>query len=367
MLLPIVFSNHCNLDCTYCCIQSKNMSPFLDINKIDNFIATYSTKKNVVEFYGGEPTLHKDLIFETINLIKNKYSDKEFSYRLYTNGVFKDHSIDEIEFIASSIDEILLSLDGFDYEDNTKRFASIDEYNSVINNLKVLIFNDANVGISSVLYNMSNYSKIFDNYKKFFDIGVRYFSYEPLTIFQTDKAVVIPKKFMKAFTENIYKVVKDISDNDLIGEVELFVAKELLSSSWYNNGEKTQCSKWIRALSPRGNIYMCRDHAANEEEMFFSPKVIQFFNKNNLRIDNGSFPFVEQNENNLTLCSVKNIQYRDLKIDDKLYWLDDEWQDLIIRPLYQIIMAIDVGDKSIKPYIEKYVSMLPAIFERLKI
>ncbi len=343
------------------------MSPFLDINKIDDFIATYSTKKNIVEFYGGEPTLHKDLIFETITLIKNKYSDKEFSYRLYTNGVFKDYSISEIEFIASNIDEILLSLDGFDYEDNIKRFTSINEYNAIINNLKILIANDANVGISSVLYNISNYSKIYDNYKKFFDIGVRYFSYEPLTIFQTDKAVVIPKKFMKAFTENIYKVVKDISDNDLIGEVELFVAKELLSSSWYNNGEKTQCSKWIRALSPRGNIYMCRDHAANEEEMFYSPKVIQFFNKNNLKINNGSFPFVEQNENNLTLCSVKNIQYRDLKIDDKLYWLDDEWQDLIIRPLYQIIMAIDIGDKTIKPYIEKYISMLPAIFERLKI
>lgn len=367
MLLPIVFSNHCDLDCTYCCIQSKNMSPFLDINKIDDFIATYSTKKNVVEFYGGEPTLHKDLIFETIKLIKNKYSDKEFSYRLYTNGAFKDYSISEIEFIASNIDEILLSLDGFDYEDNTKRFTSIDEYNAIINNLKILIANDANVGISSVLYNISNYSKIYDNYKKFFDIGVRYFSYEPLTIFQTDKAVVIPKKFIKAFTENIYKVVKDISDNDLIGEVELFVAKELLSSSWYNNGEKTQCSKWIRALSPRGNIYMCRDHAANEEEMFYSPKVIQFFNKNNLKIDNGSFPFVEQNENNLTLCSVKNIQYRDLKIDDKLYWLDDEWQDLIIRPLYQIIMAINVCDKTVRPYIEKYISMLPAIFERLKI
>lgn len=343
------------------------MSPFLDINKIDDFIATYSTKKNVVEFYGGEPTLHKDLIFETIKLIKNKYSDKEFSYRLYTNGAFKDYSISEIEFIASNIDEILLSLDGFDYEDNTKRFTSIDEYNAIINNLKILIANDANVGVSSVLYNISNYSKIYDNYEKFFDIGVRYFSYEPLTIFQTDKAVVIPKKFMKAFIENIYKVVKDISDNDLIGEVELFVAKELLSSSWYNNGEKTQCSKWIRALSPRGNIYMCRDHAANEEEMFYSPKVIQFFNKNNLKIDNGSFPFVEQNENNLTLCSVKNIQYRDLKIDDKLYWLDDEWQDLIIRPLYQIIMAIDVGDKTVRPYIEKYISMLPAIFERLKI
>lgn len=343
------------------------MSPFLDINKIDDFIATYSTKKNVVEFYGGEPTLHKDLIFETIKLIKNKYSDKEFSYRLYTNGAFKDYSISEIEFIASNIDEILLSLDGFDYEDNTKRFTSIDEYNAIINNLKILIANGANVGISSVLYNISNYSKIYDNYKKFFDIGVRYFSYEPLTIFQTDKAVVIPKKFMKAFIENIYKVVKDISDNDLIGEAELFVAKELLSSSWYNNGEKTQCSKWIRALSPRGNIYMCRDHAANEEEMFYSPKVIQFFNKNNLKIDNGSFPFVEQNENNLTLCSVKNIQYRDLKIDDKLYWLDDEWQDLIIRPLYQIIMAINVGDKTVRPYIEKYISMFPAIFERLKI
>lgn len=367
MLLPIVFSNHCDLDCTYCCIQSKNMSPFLDLNKIDDFINTYSTNKNVVEFYGGEPTLHKDLIFDTIKLISNKYSDKKFSYRLYTNGVFKDYSDEDISFIANNIDEILLSLDGFDYEDNTKRFNSLEEYNSVIRNLKTLIDNGANVGISSVLYNISNYSNIYKNYKKFFDIGVRYFSYEPLTVFQTDKAVVIPHKFMKAFIENIYKVIKDISDNNMIGEVELFIAKELLSSSWYNNGEKTQCSKWIRALSPRGNIYMCRDHAANEEEMFFSPKVIQFFNKNNLKIDNGSFPFVEKNENNLTLCSVKNIQYRDLKIDDKLYWLSDEWQDLIIRPLYQIVMAIDVGDKTISPFIDKYIFNLPKIFERLKI
>ena len=33
MLLPIVFSNHCNLDCAYCCITNKNTSPVLSLEK----------------------------------------------------------------------------------------------------------------------------------------------------------------------------------------------------------------------------------------------------------------------------------------------------------------------------------------------
>ena len=59
MILTVVFSNHCDLDCSYCCIGYKNNSPILSKESAIDFIFKYKdAKDNVLEFYGGEPTLH---------------------------------------------------------------------------------------------------------------------------------------------------------------------------------------------------------------------------------------------------------------------------------------------------------------------
>ena len=59
MILTVVFSNHCDLDCSYCCIGYKNNSPILSKESAIDFILKYKdAKDNVLEFYGGEPTLH---------------------------------------------------------------------------------------------------------------------------------------------------------------------------------------------------------------------------------------------------------------------------------------------------------------------
>lgn len=338
-LLTIVFSNHCDLDCTYCCVQSKNLSPVnANFEQIKEFIDQYVEDESCIEFYGGEPTLHKDLIKEILDYI-DSLGVKIYT-RLYTNGMFKDWTDEEIVSISNRISETLISLDGFTFEENKQRFETEDEFNQVMKNIKTVLTTSTFLGISTVLYGRAKFENMFNNYKLFRSIGVNYFSYEPLTIYNDNKPVVIPKEFFKEFLIQINKIYQDSIEN-YPDDTYLFVAKELLSSKWFNQGERTQCSKMVRAISPRGNVYMCRDHAANEEELFYSPKIIQFLNKNNFKNDNESFPVIEQNENNLTPCPVKNIQYRGSKVDGSLYWLEDEVQKLYIEPLYRSIQVLD--------------------------
>lgn len=346
-LLTIVFSNHCNLDCTYCCVQSKNLSPNLSVDDAKAFIDKYFEDGCIIEFYGGEPFANIVQVNELYSYIKEeKYNDRECHIRIFTSGIgLPEHFMGDVYsgvITTSKFDEILISLDGFTYKENSQRFKTEEEFNIVMNSVKKYVELDSNVGISTVLFGKEKFENMFDNYLKFRELGVNYFSYEPLTIYNDTKPVVIPKEFMKIMVRQLYKIIEHSilyhADN-----TELFVAKELLSSNWFNRGEITQCSKMVRAISPRGNIYMCRDHAANEEELFYSPKVIQFLNKNNFKTTDETFPVIESNENNLTPCPVKNIQYRDAGIDTKLYWLEDEWQTLIMRPIYKSILAVNKG------------------------
>ena len=341
-ILSIVFSNHCDLDCSYCCIQSKNQSPVLaNLKSVKDFISKYARNGSVVEFYGGEPTLYKKEIFEIIDFCKSL--DIKIKTRLYTNGLFLNWGREEISSLASKLDEVLISLDGSTFEDNKQRFQGQAQFDCVIENIKTMRESvELDITISSVLYGKAKYERIFDNYKFFSELGVDTFSYEPVTIYRTDKAVIIPRDFLILLFKGVMEVSRDICISG--SGKSLFIAKELIAASWYHRGEKDLCSKNVRAISPRGNIYMCRDHAANEEEMFYSPKVIRFFSKNNLKSDNESFPVVEENEKELTHCPVKNIQYKEAGVDKDLYWLKDSWQDFIIKPLYMTIIAVNSND-----------------------
>lgn len=110
-ILSVVFSNHCDLDCSYCCIQSKNESPVLaNLELIKDFIRKYAKVGSIVEFYGGEPTLHKKELFDIINFCDSLNMD--ISTRLYTNGLFANWTEEEILSLSYILDEVLISLDG---------------------------------------------------------------------------------------------------------------------------------------------------------------------------------------------------------------------------------------------------------------
>ena len=351
-ILSIVFSNHCDLDCSYCCIQSKNESPVLaNLEEIKSFISKYAKVGSIVEFYGGEPTLHKNELFEIIDFCSSL--DMNICTRLYTNGLLKDWTDEEVLSLANALDEVLISLDGSTFEENKQRFESQAQFDAVLNNIRTMRKSDElDITLSSVLYGRAKFENMFKNYKFFSALGVDTFSYEPVTIYRADKAVIIPRDFFGALFKGIMEISRDISISG--EERSLFVAKELMAASWYHKSDKDLCSKNVRAISPRGNIYMCRDHAANEEEMFYSPKVIRFFNRNNLKSDNESFPVVEENEKDLTHCPVKNIQYRQAGVENDLYWLSDSWQDFVVKPMYSTIIAVNSQDEKLPEIINYF-------------
>lgn len=356
--ISIVFSNHCDLDCSYCCIQSKNLSPVnRSLDDICSFIDKYYQDGSEIEFYGGEPTLHKDEINSLLEYIERR--GLNVHTRLYTNGLFNSWTKEEITSICSRIDEILISLDGYEYEENRCRFSSKYDYDRCIDNINLIRNLECTLGISTVLFGIERYSSIYKNYLLFKELGISYFSYEPLTVFRTDKPVVIPKDHFFELIRQIYMIILDTIRTNTRNS--LFVAKEIIAASWYSNGDKTRCSKIVRALSPRGNVYMCRDHAANEEEMFYSPKTIQFFSTNQFKSSNESFPVIESRENVLTICPVKNIQYEELDIKDKLYWLSDDYQRYLIKPLYESIIVINSQNEELYPFVENVASNIDDI------
>ena len=383
MLLTVVFSNHCNLDCSYCCIGNKNTSPILTATKAIEFLLDNikDGEENIVEFYGGEPLLHYEQIKSTIKELRHAKPNVNITTRMYTNGLFFYHDdtyVHNYREITDYIDEILISLDGPSWEHNKARFSNLHQMGiilSVISGLTNYI-DQKNLGnkviVSTVLSSDRQYSNLLENTVEFASqSNVKHFSIEPLTIFGDSTPVVISKQHFKEFVEGIFNILwylcikKSVTEKDY----SLFVAKELISTSWYNVGCGNSCSDIARAISPRGKIYMCRDYAANEEKLFHSEKVIQFKNVNNLSIDYDNFKSIKELENRHTPCIVKDLQYEASGVVDQLYWLRDDYQEFIIKPMHDAIVSfnnltnencLDFRDK-----LQDYRNKLPDIFKML--
>ena len=383
MLLTVVFSNHCNLDCSYCCIGDKNTSPILTVTKAVEFLIDNikDDEENIVEFYGGEPLLHYEQIKKTIKALRVIKPCANITTRMYTNGLFFYHDdtyVRNYKDITDYIDEILISLDGPSWEHNKARFFDFDQFaiiHSIISGLTNYIDElglDNKVIISTVLSSDRQYSSLLENTIEFVNkSNVSHFSIEPLTIFGDRTPVVISRKHFKEFVECIFNILlylctkKDVTGKDY----SLFVAKELISTSWYNVGCGNSCSDIVRAISPRGKIYMCRDYAANEEKLFHSEKVIQFKNVNKLSIDYDNFKSIKELENKHTPCIVKDLQYEAGGVVDQLYWLRDDYQEFIIKPMHDAIVSFNnLTNENCLEFMDKlhdYCNKLPDIFKIL--
>ena len=68
----------------------------------------------------------------------------------------------------------------------------------------------------------------------------------------------------------------------------------------------------------------------------------------------------------MTVCPVKNIQYEELDIKDKLYWLSDDYQKYLIKPLYESIVAINSQNEELYPFVENVASNIDDMIHHFK-
>lgn len=115
IILPI--SGRCNLRCSYCFAQTKGDFGFKDITpeeckEIIDFVFRNNKTDFVcsLNFFGGEPMLNMETIRETIEYVKCKYSDRNVSFGITTNGTILNE--DELLYIKKHQIKLLVSYDG---------------------------------------------------------------------------------------------------------------------------------------------------------------------------------------------------------------------------------------------------------------
>ena len=135
-------TNYCNLKCKYCyeCDESK-INNKMDFNIIKQLLTEQSNKKNDttnIGFFGGEPLLQKQLIYDTVNFGKDLYKSTKhnFMYSVTTNGTLIDDEF--IEFCKKNNILVGISIDGNEYTHNLNRKSKDNKntFNMVLENAR---------------------------------------------------------------------------------------------------------------------------------------------------------------------------------------------------------------------------------------
>ncbi|MEL7567446.1 MAG: radical SAM protein [Dehalobacterium sp.] len=107
-------TNNCNMACTYCYVDKHNVVLMERETAVKAVNLAADEKKSVgIIFFGGEPLMHKNLIYETVEYCKwmEKRHNCRFHYKVTTNGLLLDEAFMEFSlkyniFIALSHDGI---------------------------------------------------------------------------------------------------------------------------------------------------------------------------------------------------------------------------------------------------------------------
>ena len=121
MHITLHLTNQCNMDCQYCYVNPadhKVMSTETAFKALDMAIADGNSSVGII-FFGGEPLLHKDMIYQTMEYGKRRHKERHglgqtglhLHYKVTTNGLlldeeFMEYSIKENLFVALSHDGV---------------------------------------------------------------------------------------------------------------------------------------------------------------------------------------------------------------------------------------------------------------------
>lgn len=377
-------TDSCQLSCDFClCLESLNKGNNTSLEDMIRFIDwqfnLYPNEDFNIEFFGAEPTLAWDKIKTVQSYISNTYKDVNVSYTLFTNGLFNKEIDREFEIFANSFDEIIISLEG-DWNTSKRRHPKESSHKKVVENIKKLIPYQ-NIGIAFVVFPDTDLESV---YNYFNSMGLRYFNFEIVTHINNDKDSGVTNK-------DIFKVCEFIYENILLfnvsnpEEYKLFtIPRELLSSyNYFRRSSHKSCLDSVRALSPKGNVYFCRDMVANEDKLLkqsddksiFRSSQIVPFNIKDFTLDKNSDSFKEEirEYDKYISCPLKSYEHYHF-IGGSMPWIKDkDFQDLVIYPLFSLSWDFFEGhrkslfkDEHYLAHIKKKIELYGKVIQGLK-
>ena len=119
---------HCNLNCSYCYVDhSEDTDMTLETAKAVVDLAGRDAKRAGLIFFGGEPLLRRELIYDTVEYARcrEKELDCKFFFKVTTNGLLLDDEF--LDFANRSGMFIALSVDGTKESHDLHRYDTLGQ------------------------------------------------------------------------------------------------------------------------------------------------------------------------------------------------------------------------------------------------
>lgn len=137
--LPVILSEQCNLNCTYCSVDklSKNkIDPIKFLIEFQKIKSSHPNESIRIDFHGGEPLIQWDSI---VQIIQETNEVEGVKYFMHTNGLLLDDS--KVAYLNQYGVQVSLSFDGLWQDLNRPQFGnkgSLSQYLSKITVFKKL-------------------------------------------------------------------------------------------------------------------------------------------------------------------------------------------------------------------------------------
>lgn len=140
MNFTLHLTKQCNMDCSYCITEKCNRRMTREIAFAACDLAFSIGKSAGLCFFGGEPLLEKQLIYETLDYCekKSKETGKPFMSKMTTNGTLLDEAF--LERACKAKMGIGMSFDG-SVQDRCRRFADGRPTGAVLEEKAKLLLN----------------------------------------------------------------------------------------------------------------------------------------------------------------------------------------------------------------------------------
>lgn len=282
----LYLTENCNLKCKYCYEKNKttNEIDFENIKSIIDYEIKQNNENSLINFYGGEPLLRKDLIYKTIDYIKSKNTRTKFNFGFATNGILLD---DEFLKYMKKNNFILIaySLDGNEEVQNRNRITVDGKgtFDIVEKNAKKTLKKFKNV-VAMVTVTKNTLQNLSDSVEYLIELGFRIINLQfDYTANWLDEDLEKIENEYRKISEIYYKsIIKKKQINILIFDKKI---RTYIDNTYVCNKE---CNFGIDNLyvSTDGNLYPCVQFVGNPKFVIGNCKDGVDSNKRDILIKN---------------------------------------------------------------------------------
>lgn len=266
MNYSLYLTDNCNLNCRYCYEKNMHTNCELSLDNIkkiiDNEIKS-KTKESIITFFGGEPLLKKNLIYETARYIKSKKCKTKFLFNMTTNGTLIDDEFVEF-FENNDFISLSFSIDGSSESQNKNRIMRNGNgtYDIIIKNAKKLL-EKSEVIVAVPVVTKNNIKDLSRNLKKLLEIGFKKISFQfDFTADWNDADLKLIKSEFDKIAEIYIKRMRDENEFHVLG-IDEKIRTYIDDEADCNN----DCSVGMRGVNvgTDGNIYPCMQFMYKKE------------------------------------------------------------------------------------------------------